>query len=710
MSLTAAQVHANPNLLTRNRQKSSFNHLDGRAGAVLFEGRAFITTPNVYVVHEPVLGNVVPIHLKRDGRFGAEDPFQRPQPYMAEHPHLACIRRPPRNRALTEDVIFMNPTEQHFISSLDSKLGYMNHSLVTGLRDVSIALAKRYRQFLAKRPDLMLTSTATRFNGHVTQLKVWIGRLEAIKAPWSDILFAFTQAQRHYLELEAFLEYMEVRQPLMNSEEYGKILLPAALFVGAVTNKVVVVEEFAKAGVPVWLIRPIESFTDETRIDRLATPLPAEASEVELAPWRGHRTLVWNRAADDPQRHNNIMLFAREFLSYTDFGRTSTVRDTIERPPAAPSLGQDYSATESPSRATEAPKPPLATQKKPQHPPRPPKPRINLNPQDAAHFLPNPNPMAPIMMDAWVYGLSTVVIDKDKVSNNFALGDNGHIFPPISVFVPIHAESTLKPRQLKVLHAYISHSDILILRLSPRDDPKPLLRGNWDLLLGPERSNSNSIPSTTSTASSDDQPPKKKTKVERLNQRRASMQTLLAEWTNQYDVESNQRNENLVWGSELLPKDRWPHDRVVERIMYEINEISFRWEFSMLDRKMVNRKVSTLAHEDRLARCFPSSTFKGEGGADHTSVKYTTAWSGLSSPDPNTRRPYILALCRVIADWHRYPDAIKVALRSPESEIDFQALEKECASYYCKSFFYYFARAPSVPHRTSIDPDTYIMP
>ncbi|KAF7426828.1 hypothetical protein PC9H_009197 [Pleurotus ostreatus] len=59
MPITAAQVLANPSLLTSNRSKTSFNYLDGRTGAVLFEGRAFITTPNVYAVHEPVMGNTL---------------------------------------------------------------------------------------------------------------------------------------------------------------------------------------------------------------------------------------------------------------------------------------------------------------------------------------------------------------------------------------------------------------------------------------------------------------------------------------------------------------------------------------------------------------------------------------------------------------------------------------------------------------------------
>lgn len=227
---------------------------------------------------------------------------------------------------------------------MGSKLGYMDPRLVTRLRDPSILLAKRYRDYMATRQDLTRTPTATRFNGHVTQLKIWIGRLESLKAPWQDILFAFTQAQRHYLELEAYLEYMEVRQPMMNAEEYGQILLPAAPFIGAVTNKVVVVEEFAKAGVPVWLIRPIEQFSEDTRIDIVVKPSPPENLNIEMRPWRGPKTLAWNRAADDPQRHDNLMLFGREFLAYTDFGRSSAVRDTIERPPAVPSLGNDYSA------------------------------------------------------------------------------------------------------------------------------------------------------------------------------------------------------------------------------------------------------------------------------------------------------------------------------------------------------------------------------
>lgn len=312
------------------------------------------------------------------------------------------------------------------------------------------------------------------------------------------------------------------------------------------------------------------------------------------------------------------------------------------------------------------------------------------------------------MMEAWVHGLSTVTVMKDKVSMNFAEGDNGYIFPPMSVFIPVQADGNMKPRQLKILHAYLTHSDILILRLSPRNNPTSLLRGNWDLLLGPERSNPNSIPPSTATAG--DEPKAKKTRVEKLVIRRQNIQTILAEWTNEYDHERNARDESLVWASEELPKDRWPHDRVVERILYEINEINFRWEFRMLDRRMVNPNIPRLAHEDLISRCFPSSSFKGEGGADHTSVRYTTAWSGLSSPDDNERRQYVFALCRVIAHWHSCPDGIIKALERAESDVDFLAVEKLCASFYCKSFFYYFARAPSVPHRTSIDPDTYIMP
>ncbi|KAF9492996.1 hypothetical protein BDN71DRAFT_1508972 [Pleurotus eryngii] len=124
----------------------------------------------------------------------------------------------------------------------------------------------------------------------------------------------------------------------MNSGEYDEIWQPAGNFIGAFTSKVVVVEEFAKAGVPVWLIQPIKEFNELTSINTITTSTPHEDSSIQLQPWCNHKTLAWNQAADDPQCHNNLMLFSHEFLAYTDFGCISAVRDTIERPLLFPVL------------------------------------------------------------------------------------------------------------------------------------------------------------------------------------------------------------------------------------------------------------------------------------------------------------------------------------------------------------------------------------
>ncbi|KAF7425916.1 hypothetical protein PC9H_008278 [Pleurotus ostreatus] len=700
MSLTAEQANKNPDLLSRNRDKPSIcrTYLDGTMGAILFEGKAFITTPNGDNVYEPVLGLTTTVRLRQDGRFGAEDPFQLPQQYVREHSHLACIRRPPTRREDTNDVMFMNPVyEDHFRSSHQSRIGLLDQRLVSRIREPSVLLVKRYYAFIESRPDL---SQNRRFHGHATQLKIWIGRLESTKASWPDILFSFTQAQRHFLELEAYLEYMQVRQPLMNSDEYGRILSPTANFVGAVTNKVVIVEEFAKAGIPVWLIRPIREFHEDTRIDTVITPTPAEAMNIELRPWRGHKTNVWNQDAADPQRHNNLMLFGREFLAYTDFGRTSVVRDTIERPPPVPSFGHDYSA--GPARAPRA-------HNEPQHDP---KPRIQLSPTDVLHFRPNLHRFMPIMMESWVHGLSTVAVTKKYISPQYKEGANGFIFPPPTTFVPLNSDADLKPRQLKILHAYITHLDVLLLRMSPRLSPTLISRKRWDLLLGPERSQPHATPvagpSSRDTHSS--QPAPKKMKLDNNYLRRQCMQGLLAKWTAEYDKDHQNRNEDLNWRSEVIPSDRWPHDRITERIMYEVIETNFRWELRMLDGQMLAGEVDHIAHDDLLNQCFPSQSFEGEGGGDHMNVTYLTAWSGLSNPNDLERRKYVLAISRVMVDWRDCPGGIVDALRQEESDVDYVELEKTCASYYCRSFFHHFARAPSVPHRTKIDPSIYIMP
>ncbi|KAF7430140.1 hypothetical protein PC9H_005840 [Pleurotus ostreatus] len=696
MALTAEQVKRNPELLSQNRSKSTFGYLDGVFGGVLFDGQAFVTTPNADELPEPILGLIIPVRLRQDGRFGPEDPFQRPQMYVSQHPHLACIRRPPIDRFNTNDIMFFNPSaDTHFLALHSSRLGLLHPNYVSRLRLPSIALAQRYYAFMESRKDLENSYARKHFNGHVTQLKIWIARLENTKAAWADILFSVTQAQRHYLELEAFLEYMQVRQPLMNSPDYGEIKRPAANFIGAFTNKVVVVEEFAKAGVPVWLIRPIKEFNELTRIDAVVTPTPPEDSSIELQPWRGHKTLAWNRGADDPQRHNNLMLFGREFLAYTDFGRTSAVRDTIESPPAVPSLGDDFSA--GPSRG-----PPTSRNHKVTQAPT--KPRLHLHPTDVVHFKPNPHPMMPLMMEAWAYGLSTVTINANNVSPQYAEGDNAFIFPPPSVFLPPQTDGDLKPRQLKILHAFIRHYDILLLRMSPRNSPTSIPRGKWHRILAPERRNQKPTPVN------DLQPPSKKPKSDIPSQRPPELYTLLVQWTDQLDPDNAHRNETLAWAGEHLPLDRWPHVRVTERILYEINEINLRWEFRMLDKRMTVDTAPQDAHDDLVTQCFPSSSFASDAGGDHMSVKYTTAWRGLSNPIDKQRRKYVLALSRVLAEWKGCPEEIVAASKEKAIDMDLISLERACASFYCRQFFYFFARAPSVPLRTSIDPTIYIMP
>ncbi|KAJ8693309.1 hypothetical protein PTI98_008315 [Pleurotus ostreatus] len=657
MSLTAEQANKNPDLLSRNRDKPSIcrTYLDGTMGAILFEGKAFITTPNGDNVYEPVLGLTTTVRLRQDGRFGAEDPFQLPQQYVREHSHLACIRRPPTRREDTNDVMFMNPVyEDHFRSSHQSRIGLLDQRLVSRIREPSVLLVKRYYAFIESRPDL---SQNRRFHGHATQLKIWIGRLESTKASWPDILFSFTQAQRHFLELEAYLEYMQVRQPLMNSDEYGRILSPTANFVGAVTNKVVIVEEFAKAGIPVWLIRPIREFPRR----------------------HAHR-----HHAADPQRHNNLMLFGREFLAYTDFGRTSVVRDTIERPPPVPSFGHDYSA--GPARAPRA-------HNEPQHAPDPAQPygRVTLSAQSPSIHADHDG----VMGTRPFHRRGDQEIHLPAIQRR---SKRVHIPTPPTTFVPLNSDADLKPRQLKILHAYITHLDVLLLRMSPRLSPTLISRKRWDLLLGPERSQPHATPvagpSSRDTHSS--QPAPKKMKLDNNYLRRQCMQGLLAKWTAEYDKDHQNRNEDLNWRSEVIPSDRWPHDRITERIMYEVIETNFRAGSFHMTIFSINAS--------------PSQSFEGEGGGDHMNVTYLTAWSGLSNPNDLERRKYVLAISRVMVDWRDCPGGIVDALRQEESDVDYVELEKTCASYYCRSFFHHFARAPSVPHRTKIDPSIYIMP
>ncbi|KAK0504195.1 hypothetical protein EDD18DRAFT_1345073 [Armillaria luteobubalina] len=69
--------------------------------------------------------------------------------------------------------------------------------------------------------------------------------------------------QRYWLELVAGVDYMQIHQPVMNGKVQCDETFDFNRLMGVFTLSLDVAEQHMKAGIPVYLIRPIEQFTNQ---------------------------------------------------------------------------------------------------------------------------------------------------------------------------------------------------------------------------------------------------------------------------------------------------------------------------------------------------------------------------------------------------------------------------------------------------------------
>ncbi|KAK0186923.1 hypothetical protein F5146DRAFT_1141772 [Armillaria mellea] len=72
-----------------------------------------------------------------------------------------------------------------------------------------------------------------------------------------------TAMQQYWLELVAGLDYMQIYQLVMNGKVRHNETFDFNRLIGVFTLSLDVAEQHMKAGIPVYLIRPIEQFTNQ---------------------------------------------------------------------------------------------------------------------------------------------------------------------------------------------------------------------------------------------------------------------------------------------------------------------------------------------------------------------------------------------------------------------------------------------------------------
>jgi hypothetical protein len=159
----------------------------------------------------------------------------------------------------------------------------------------------------------------------------------------------------------------------------------------------------------------------------------------------------------------------------------------------------------------------------------------------------------------------------------------------------------------------------------------------------------------------------------------------------------------LLWrGREVVKReDGSLDDQVVREMLWELYELNFRLELRALDRElsMAEGWEDVIEREEMVNKCFA----EGDRADFELSPPVIPASNmGLASDDLEARRPYILALARLMNRWHVGKAKVIEDLPYSSREIssaELATLESAVAALYCQAFYDCRARAPLTPHR-----------
>ena len=84
-----------------------------------------------------------------------------------------------------------------------------------------------------------------------------------------DIIAFVAEAQRAFLDIYAFLEFVEVVMPRLAHPSMSHLV--RSDWMGCFTQDTAVCDELFHVGVPIWLIRPKFAITEQTIIERPVT-------------------------------------------------------------------------------------------------------------------------------------------------------------------------------------------------------------------------------------------------------------------------------------------------------------------------------------------------------------------------------------------------------------------------------------------------------
>jgi hypothetical protein len=268
-----------------------------------------ITTPNATYIPRPPSGNTEVV-LRSDLRYGVDDATLWPQFHIEKYPHLAAIPSKVANPENYFSSLWWTPTRGDFIQSLTSGLSGLG-SIVCREMD-QLDHCKRdimddTRRYLEQNPKDVVISAAR----SVTAFS-WV-RLSTILGKYEEKALEVTEFQRNWLDLRASLDYLQIYHPRMYTNDGYASVEPR---VGCFTTQPIIAQEFYSAGIPVWLIRSLDSISPEIRITQICSiSEPPDDIRMDRRPNENY-PIIYCGPADHPLHYIEQHKFTRSRMLY----------------------------------------------------------------------------------------------------------------------------------------------------------------------------------------------------------------------------------------------------------------------------------------------------------------------------------------------------------------------------------------------------------
>ncbi|RDB25590.1 hypothetical protein Hypma_006943 [Hypsizygus marmoreus] len=639
-------------------------------------------SPNMSCVYTPPLGTDRQMRLRSDGRFADDDHLVGPQPYSSSLCHYAAIPRKPRDPFDPLAIMWWVPTKQDFdfapaniitgLGTLDPiHLGRMGGLVYSIKQEV-----EKYRKD-TKFPHAKKTSVISL----VTALDHAFARLASLPTSFRQMQFGVALLQRCFLEIKAYLDYVYIFHPRMTGEEPPATCV--ADTIGAYAFEDVVIQEFVRAGLPVWIVKPY-SYLPTVRIDSVVAPLLPIAwavSEDVDPPYPPFFT----GSATSAGKYNAFHSWARSVVGYPNpfasLREEATPLSSSSATPAAPSSGPVCNPNVSSGSQVGH----VGGKKNRGKHPQQPYPKSKPQPQGVApvlvrnKFTEISSPFCPPPILTWSEALARV--DRDRHHLKFAVhpSDAGYVFPDPGLVLGVSDIQKLP----KYIHTWLKYRQALLFRMSSQGaSAAPVSSQLWRTLLNYGRDALDGLEGTG-----------------KFQQRRQQVVEILGNCLGDTDLHLGSSTMSMTsWRGHQLPSSELPSQRIIHEVIWELFELNFRFEFVGLDSRACSEGGDNLeVRQHLIMACFP-----GRHGGSLLVADVEAGDRGLAAVSWKDRAPYLLAMLRVVKSWSGCPPLLAGAASKHVEELsekDVQVVEEAVTKFYSQSFFNYFARAAIVPHR-----------